>query len=183
MARSSVSRRRLAALAATGVLLGQQAGFAGDDTEDAGDVLRIALPAAALAMTYRNDDAEGRREFLKSFGATVVGTWALKEAFDKKRPDGTGDDAFPSGHAATAFQGAAFIHRRYGIRRAWPAYALAAVTAWTRIDADEHDTADVLGGAAVGIASSFALSRRRSIEVSSIVTSDGVAIAFRRRLE
>jgi membrane-associated phospholipid phosphatase len=113
----------------------------------------------------------------------VVGTWALKETFDKKRPDGTGDDAFPSGHAATAFQGAAFIHRRYGIRRAWPAYALAAVTAWTRVDADEHDTADVLGGAAVGIASSFALAQRRNVEVSFVGTADGVTIAFRGRLD
>jgi membrane-associated phospholipid phosphatase len=184
MARSSASRKGLSALIVTGMLLARPAGFvsASDDTEDAGDVLRIALPAAALVLTYRNDDPEGRRQFAKSLGATVVGTWALKETFDKKRPDGTGDDAFPSGHAATAFQGAAFIHRRYGIRRAWPAYALAAVTAWTRVDADEHDTADVLGGAAVGIASSFALARRRNVEVSFVGTADGVTIAFRGRL-
>jgi membrane-associated phospholipid phosphatase len=166
------------------MLLAQPAGVvaANERTEDAGDLLRVALPAAALALTFRNDDRDGRRQFYKSFGATIVGTWALKEGFDKKRPDGTGDDAFPSGHAATAFQGAAFIHRRYGIRRAWPAYTLAAVTAWTRLDADEHDTADVLGGAAVGIATSFGFARRRNLEVSSVATGDGVAILFRRRL-
>jgi membrane-associated phospholipid phosphatase len=155
---------------------------ADSDTETAGDVLRVALPAAAFVLTYRNDDPDGRRQFYKSFGAAVAGTWALKEAFDKKRPDGAGDDAFPSGHAATAFQGAAFIHRRYGIRRAWPAYALAAVTAWTRVDADEHDTADVLGGAAVGVASAFALARRRGVEVTATPQHGGIVIALTGRM-
>jgi membrane-associated phospholipid phosphatase len=152
------------------VLLAQHAGAArASDTESAGDVLRVALPAAAFALTVKRDDRDGRRQFYKSFGASVVGTLALKEAFDKKRPDGTGDDAFPSGHAANAFQGAAFIHRRYGIRDAWPAYVLATFTAWSRVDADEHDTADVLAGAAVGVASSFVLAKRRKVDVAALL--------------
>jgi membrane-associated phospholipid phosphatase len=173
-ARSSVCRSGLA----LALLLAAQAQHAraSDETEDLGDALRIALPAAALAMTVRQDDRDGRRQFYKSFGATVVSTVALKEAFDKKRPDGTGDDAFPSGHAATAFQGAAFMHRRYGIRRAWPAYVLAGVTAWTRVDADEHDWADVLGGAGVGIGSSFLFANRRDVGVSASLTPDGFSI-------
>src|SRR5690606_7992390 len=67
---------------------------AADSTENATDVLRLALPAAAFALTVRRDDDDGRRQFYRSFGANVLATWALKEAFDKKRPDGTGDDAF-----------------------------------------------------------------------------------------
>jgi membrane-associated phospholipid phosphatase len=181
-ARSSASHKRLLALFA-GLLLAQHAGGvrASDDTEAAGDVLRVALPAAALALTIKRDDREGRRQFYKSFGTTVVGTWVLKEAFDKKRPDGTGDDAFPSGHAATAFQGAAFIHRRYGIRGAWPAYVLATYTAWTRVDADEHDTADVLAGAAVGIASSFVLANKRNVNVSALLEGDTLGLRITGR--
>lgn len=103
-------------------------------------------------------------------------TWLLKEAVDKERPDGTDDDAFPSGHASMAFQSAAFIHRRYGIRTAWPAYALATATGWTRIDADEHDEADVLAGAALGIAASFLLTDRWAPAGTSFipVVGDGV---------
>lgn len=134
--------------------------FAGVDTETAGDVLRFALPATAFALTIRRDDRDGRRQFYRSFGATVAGAWLLKETVHKSRPDGSGDDAFPSGHAATAFQGAAFIHRRYGARSAWPAYALAAFVGWTRVDADAHDEADVLAGAALGIASAFVFGER-----------------------
>lgn len=181
-ARSSVWRKSFLALFA-GLLLAQHAGgVRASDTETAGDVLRVALPAAAFALTIKRNDREGRRQFYKSFGATVAGTWVLKESFDKKRPDGTGDDAFPSGHAATAFQGAAFIHRRYGIRGAWPAYALATYTAWTRVDADEHDTADVLAGAAVGIASSFILAKKRNVNVSALLDGDTVGIRIAGRL-
>jgi membrane-associated phospholipid phosphatase len=145
-------------------------------------VLRVALPAAAFALTFKRDDRPGRKQFYRAFGANILGTWALKEVFDKKRPDGTGSDAFPSGHSSSAFQGAAFIHRRYGMRSAWPAYVLATVTAWTRVDADEHDSADVLAGAAVGIASSFLLVERRDTNVTAFVTPDMIGIRISGRL-
>jgi membrane-associated phospholipid phosphatase len=138
----------------------QPAPVAADGSETAGDILRVALPAAAFALTIKRDDRDGRRQFYRSFAANVGATVLLKEVVDKERPDGTDDDAFPSGHASMAFQGAAFIHRRYGIRTAWPAYVLAGAAGWTRIDADEHDEADVLAGAAVGIAASFLLTER-----------------------
>lgn len=133
---------------------------AGDFVESSGDVLRLAIPAYALGLTVKRHDRRGRREFYKAFGANVAGTWTLKEIVDKKRPNGQGQDAFPSGHSSMAFQGAAFIHRRYGFRDAWPVYALATYTAWTRVDVDEHDGADVIAGAALGIASSFFFTER-----------------------
>ncbi|MEX0707298.1 MAG: phosphatase PAP2 family protein [Woeseia sp.] len=138
---------------------------AAGSAEESGDILRVAVPTAAWALTFHYDDPQGRRDFYQSFAANIVATYALKQVVDKERIDGSDDDAFPSGHASTAFQGAAFLHRRYGIRRAWWAYALAAYTGWTRIDADEHDAADVLGGAAVGIASSFLLTQSREQSV------------------
>ncbi len=134
--------------------------FAGDRNEASGDVLRVALPAAAFALTLKRRDRDGRLGFYRSFGATVIATGLLKHGIDKRRPDRSGDDAFPSGHASMAFQGAAFIHRRYGIRQAWPAYVAATWVGWTRIDADRHDVVDVLGGAAIGIGSAFLLARR-----------------------
>ena len=128
---------------------------AADGTETSGDILRIAIPAAAFALTFVKDDPEGRPQFYKSFATNVASTLLLKEIVGKDRPDGSDDDAFPSGHASTAFQGASFIHRRYGMKAAWPAYLLATYTGWTRLDADAHDEADVIAGAALGIASSW----------------------------
>jgi hypothetical protein len=133
----------------------------GSSAEESGDVLRVAVPIAAWALTFHPDDPQGRRDFYESFAANVLATYALKQVVNKERIDGSDDNAFPSGHASTAFQGAAFLHRRYGIKRAWWAYALATYTGWTRIDAHEHDAVDVLGGAAIGIASSFLLTQRQ----------------------
>src|SRR5690606_13897282 len=107
-ARSSASRRggrlprprprsAVGAIVIASTLLTGEAAVA-DGSETAGDVLRIALPAAAFAVTVRRDDREGRRQFYRSFAANVGATLVLKEAVDKDRPDGTDDDAFPSGH-------------------------------------------------------------------------------------
>ena len=129
--------------------LGAPAALA-DNVETSGDVLRVAIPAAAYGIAWHRDDDTGRKQFLESFVATVASAYALKKVVDKERPNGK-DEAFPSGHAATSFAGAAFLHRRYGFRDAWPAYLLSAYVGWTRIHADEHDTVDVLGGAALAV--------------------------------
>lgn len=158
---------------------------AAGSVEDSGGILRVAVPTAAWALTFHYNDPQGRRDFYQSFAANILATYALKQVVEKERIDGSDDDAFPSGHASTAFQGAAFLHRRYGLRRAWWAYALAAYTGWTRIDADEHDAADVLGGAAVGIASSFLLtqSREESVIWMPELGSDYVGLRFSLNLQ
>ena len=169
----------LVALVASSLL--QHEAFAGDDVETSGDVLRVALPAAAFALTFRHHDADGRRQFARAFAANVAATWVLKELVEAERPDGSGDDAFPSGHASMAFQGAAFIHRRYGMDRAWPAYALAAYTGWTRLDADRHDEIDVLAGAALGIAASFLLTNERQDVSVTLLDGGGFGLRIRGR--
>ncbi|WP_277656149.1 phosphatase PAP2 family protein [Seleniivibrio woodruffii] len=127
--------------------------FDNDTAGTSGDVLRILLPAAAYSATVVNNDKEGRKEFLKSFSANIAATYSLKEFIKKDRPDGSGDDSFPSGHASMAFQAASFLQERYGRMYGMPAYALAAYTSWTRLAVDEHDIEDVSVGAALGIAS------------------------------
>ncbi len=123
------------------------------------DVLRVVLPASAFGLTYYYRDAPGRIDFLKSFGATVGTTLGLKLAVSKERPDGSDDDAFPSGHAATAFQGASFIARRYGWKPGAPAYAAASYVAWAQVKIDKHDWSDVLAGAAIGIGFNYLFTR------------------------
>ncbi len=123
--------------------------------DSAADVLRIALPAAAWGMTQYLDDAEGSTQFYYSFAANIAVTYALKTAIHKNRPDGSDNDAFPSGHTSMAFQGAAFLQRRYGWQYGAPAYALASYVGYSRVNNDHHDSADVLAGALIGIAASY----------------------------
>ena len=173
----SVNRIVAGVLAALALSLASDAAHA--DSEKAGDVLRVVLPAASLAVTVRQDDREGRRQFYRSFAANAGATLLLKAVADDERPDGSDDDAFPSGHASVAFQAAAFLHRRYGARKAWPAYVLAGFVGWSRVDADEHDEADVLAGAALGTAMSFLLADRiddRRVAFSAAPTAGGFVV-------
>jgi membrane-associated phospholipid phosphatase len=151
---------------------------AADAVETSGDVLRWAIPAAAGAVSWRRDDGPGLRQFGMSFAATAASTLALKELVDKERPNGN-SKAFPSGHAATSFAGATFLHRRYGWRDAWPAYVLSAYVGWTRVHADEHEVEDVLGGAALAAAWSWWLvDPARPSQVTPVVTRNGLMLRY-----
>jgi membrane-associated phospholipid phosphatase len=158
------------------VFAGPRLAGAAGAVESSGDILRVALPLAAWGMTFQRDDQPGRLQFYKAFGTTVAGTLLLKSVIDKERPDDDGDDdAFPSGHAATAFSGASFIQRRYGWRVGAPAYVVAGYVGWTRIDADKHDGWDVLAGAALATAltHAFVTPRNNNVEVTAVVAADG----------
>ncbi len=83
--------------------------------EDTGDILQIALPAAAALTTLIKKDWGGSKQFALSYATGFVVTHSLKKIVRKERPEGRGlYDAFPSGHTTSAFSGASFIQRRYG---------------------------------------------------------------------
>jgi membrane-associated phospholipid phosphatase len=154
---------------------------AADAVETSGDVLRWAIPATAGAIAWRRGDDEGLRQYAVAFAGTAVSTLALKELIDKERPNGD-SKAFPSGHAATSFAGATFLHRRYGWRGALPAYALSAYVGWTRLDADEHEIEDVLGGAALAAAWTWWLvDPEEPPAVVPVVSRDGIWLRYTAR--
>jgi membrane-associated phospholipid phosphatase len=125
-----------------------------DTVERVGDALQLLVPAVAYGLTFYKDDPDGRMPFYKSAGSTIAVTQVLKSTIDAERPNG-GSRSFPSGHTSAAFQGAAFIHARYGLETAWPAYAAASFVGYSRVDSDNHHVRDVVAGAALGIAASF----------------------------
>ncbi len=166
-----------------GLAFGPVPARADDETlRDAAGVLRVALPLAAAAATWRHDDADGRRQLLGSLVVGLGTTYALKQAVDKPRPNGADDDAFPSGHAAMAFSGAAFLNRRYGARYGVPAYTLAVATAWSRIETDDHSAFDVVAGAAIAIvANHYLVDRRDGVTVSVVPGADSLALRLTGR--
>jgi membrane-associated phospholipid phosphatase len=142
------------------VLLAQcHLAVASDAVVNSGSFLRTLIPAVAYGTTFYLHDKDGRLEFYKSFFTNYAATYALKKTISKTRPNGTDDESFPSGHTSVAFQGAAFIHLRYGIRYAVPAYMAASYVGWTRIASDNHYLVDVMAGAALGIASSYVFTK------------------------
>jgi membrane-associated phospholipid phosphatase len=126
----------------------------------AGDVGAIVLPAGAAAGTLLAHDHKGLAQLAESYASAMAVTYILKPAVDRTRPNG-GHMSFPSGHATSAFAGAAFLQRRYGWWFGIPAYGLASYVAYSRVHAKEHYTSDVVAGAAIGVATNLAFTHPR----------------------
>ncbi len=125
------------------------------DLEIAGDVFLVALPLSAFTATLINDDNIGRIQLYKGFAINIATTAILKFAINKRRPDVSNLNSFPSGHTSTTFQSASFIQRRYGTKYGIPAYILAGLTGYSRINSNKHDLVDVVIGAIIGVTSTY----------------------------
>ncbi len=78
----------------------------------------------------------------------------------RMRPDGSTDNSFPSGHAATAFVAAEFLHQEFGYHSVWISiggYTVATMVGFSRILNDRHWMSDVIAGAGIGILSTKAV--------------------------
>ena len=82
---------------------------------------------------------------------------AMKYSIKEMRPDGSTQNSFPSGHTATAFMAATFLHKEYGLTRSpWfsvAGYSLATTTGVMRVLNNRHWISDVLVGAGIGVLS------------------------------
>ena len=150
--------------------------FAEDKTTLAGDILQILIPSVAYGTTLYLDDKEGQMEFYKSFATNEAITYGLKYSVDKKRPNG-GDHSFPSGHTSASFQGATFIHKRYGLKYAIPAYMAATFVGYSRVDARAHYTIDVAAGALIGSLSSYYFTTKyKGFKIQPVANLSGYGI-------
>ncbi|ADN77171.1 phosphoesterase PA-phosphatase related protein [Ferrimonas balearica DSM 9799] len=148
------------------------------DSEQLASALRIALPAAAAGTALWKEDYDGLWQFGLSFAASSATTLVLKSAVDADRPDGSDNDSFPSGHATNAFSAAAYLQRRYGWQYGAPAYALASWTAVSRVNTNDHNWADVLAGAAIGIAfNQWLVDPQAPVQLAPVVLDDGLMIS------
>ncbi len=162
----SVSRHRSLSLSVSIFLvlsLASSAIAGSDAVETAGDVGRVLIPAAAAGVTLVKKDWEGGKQLFFSLLAAAAATEGLKAVVHERRPNG-GDQSFPSGHASISFAGATFLQKRYGWRYGIPAFLAAAFVGYSRVESDEHWTKDVLGGAAIGIASGWIFTSRFQAE-------------------
>jgi membrane-associated phospholipid phosphatase len=131
-----------------------------DTVQDTGDLGAVLLPAGAACGALVASDGKGLGQLTKAFGTAMAVVYVLKVATDRTRPDG-GHRSFPSGHAASAFTGAAFLQTRYGWKFGAPAYLLAGYVGYSRVESKHHHASDVVAGAAIGIAANLVFTRPR----------------------
>lgn len=135
-------------------------GFAKSTIESIGDFTQVIVPAYAFGMAINEDGWTGAKQFVTQFAASQITVEGLKLAIPEERPDHSDKRSFPSGHSACAFSGAAFIHKRYGIKRAIIPYLAAGFTGFSRVHAKRHHIHDVLAGATIGGLSGYFLTTR-----------------------
>lgn len=80
----------------------------------------------------------------------------VKHATSRERPDGSNRYSFPSGHTATAFVAAEFLHQEYKNQSVWISiggYGMATLIGASRVYNNKHWVSDVVAGAGIGILS------------------------------
>ncbi len=173
------------ALAAPVLLASQSAQAASpDDWGTASDIGVGSLVLWSIGVPAVKGDTQGA---LQSGASVVVGFGAaqgLKQVFPEQRPDGSGNDSFPSGHTATAFAAATSILDRRGLAEGIPALALASFVGVARVKADKHHWYDVVAGAAIGSASGLLITRHQRPDAPKVFAwgdfhSAGVTYAAR----
>lgn len=126
--------------------------------------IQFAPAAAVYALNLAG--IKGKNSLVDATGIYVLSTaimggsvFLLKKEAHRLRPDGSGYNSFPSGHTATAFAAAEFLHQEYKDVSPWygvAGYAVAAATGTLRMYNNKHWLSDVVAGAGIGILSTKA---------------------------
>jgi hypothetical protein len=105
----------------------------------------------------------------------------LKYTTRRERPDGSGKNSFPSGHAADTFAFATALERHLGWKGAVPAYIFSSYVAISRIPDNRHWLSDTVFGASVGIIAGRTTTRHgKEYPVHVGILPGGAEIMFSR---
>lgn len=132
---------------------------------DAGGIVRDGLVLAALGVPAVQGDWQGDLQAGGSMAVAELAAFGLKHTFPERRPDGSNRRSFPSGHASISFAAAATLQNRYGWEAGVPAQLAASFVALSRVEARKHHWYDVVAGAAIGEASGFLITSKRTARV------------------
>ncbi|QNR86018.1 phosphatase PAP2 family protein [Pedobacter riviphilus] len=125
------------------------------------DYLQFAPAAAVYALNLsgikgKHNLFDASMLYVTSAAIMGVSTHFVKRGIGRERPDGSGFNSFPSGHTASAFMAAEFLHQEYKDVNPWIGYAgyfVATATGTLRMYNNKHWFSDVVAGAGFGIAS------------------------------
>ena len=124
-------------------------------------------------------------DLIQSLAMSEALTQTLKYSTRRERPDHSGRNSFPSGHAADTFAFATALERHLGWRYAVPAYVFASYVAVSRLPANRHWFSDAVFGSAVGIIAGRTVTSHEAHPFPVAVTyvPGGAAVLYVRRSE
>ena len=105
----------------------------------------------------------------------------LKYTTRRERPDGSGKNSFPSGHAADTFAFATALERHLNWKFVVPGYLFSSYVAMSRLPANRHWLSDVVFGSTVGIISGRTVTGHElnKYHVQLTPMPGGVAVTYR----
>jgi membrane-associated phospholipid phosphatase len=118
-----------------------------------------AVTAFALNLSgVKGRNKLGRATINLGAGMLIEGLLvnSIKYSARVRRPDGTSRNSFPSGHTATAFMSATFLHKEYAhVNPLYSilGYSMSSYTGISRSLNNRHWLSDILAGAGIGILS------------------------------
>jgi membrane-associated phospholipid phosphatase len=130
------------------------------DWATASDVGVVALTALAIGLPVVRGDSRGALQAAGSEGAAGLVAAGLKRTFPERRPDGSDNNSFPSGHTSVSFAAAASIYERQGPGIGIPAFLAASFVGVARVQADKHHWYDCAVGAGIGTAAGFLITHK-----------------------
>ena len=123
-------------------------------------------------------------DLLRSIAVSEGVTQVLKYTVRRERPDRSGRNSFPSGHAADTFAFATALERHLGWRGAVPAYIVSSYVAASRLRENRHFLSDVVFGAAVGTIAGRTVTRHgREYYADVQFVPRGAVLMFTRRVD
>jgi hypothetical protein len=150
-----------------------------------GNIYTLLPAAVAVYAVGRAKD----RPKVSHMGMDLIEALAVSEALvqtlkyttRRERPDGSGKNSFPSGHAADTFAFATALERHLGWKGAVPAYVVASYVAISRLPDNRHWLSDTVFGASVGIIAGRTVTRHgRQFPVAVVTMPGGAAILYVR---
>lgn len=125
------------------------------------DYMQYAPGATAFALKLsgvKGRNRLGRSAISWAGGMLIMGGLvnSIKYSAKVMRPDGSTRNSFPSGHTATAFMNATFLHKEYGnVNPLYSVlgYSMSTYTGVSRSLNNRHWLSDILAGAGIGILS------------------------------
>jgi membrane-associated phospholipid phosphatase len=146
------------------------------------------LPIAAAVYAFGRIEDQPKvshmgSDLIQSLAIAELLTQSLKYSVRRERPDGSGPNSFPSGHAADTMAFATALERHFDWRLWLPAYTFASYVAISRLHDNVHYLSDVMAGSAVGIIAGRTVTRhgRTNFPVEAMAVPGGMAIIYVRQ--
>ena len=146
-------------------------------------VLTVGAPLVAGFNSWRKGDDDGVKDLGLSLFGTLVIDEAIKNVHHETRPDRSGNDSFPSNHAAVSFATAHYVDIRDSGVGANYYYAAAVLTSYARVQARQHYWKDTIAGGGIGFLMSGVATDPKSMKVTATPLRGGVAFNWIHPLE